>query len=230
MSNSPYTDIQRANLEAVEIARMEQHQNAIDMKPIDVNRPFRLGIMVNEANYEDILYYNAQFREINRLFGYKINLIFIGYKPENDKMNALEGVDFDYVPPTSIVHYFKQLKALDIDLMFIPLINEPNSQMLLYNSTSDDTKKWQEAALYKIPLLVCDIYPYNAGLIKLDWDGFIYQDRNEFMKFFVDLFENKFSSIKAAGHYAHERARQFYYSKETGELLMKVFIMDGLGV
>lgn len=224
-NESNFSETQLSNME--NSLKAQSEQRVMDIPKIDVNKPFRLGIMLNESNNEDVLFYNNEFREINRLYGHKINLIFIGYKKENDNVDLLNGVNFFYLPPTSIVHYFKQLKALELDLMFIPLINEPNTKMELYNRTSEDTKKWQEASLFKIPILVSDIYPYNSGLIKPDWDGFIYPNRSEFMTFFMDLFENKFASIKAAGHYAHERAKQLYYSKDAGEQLMRVFTMAG---
>src|SRR4051812_40417306 len=114
--------------------QQQQQENPQNQVPIQEtkNRPFRICIIVNASNLEDIEYYNEQFRTINKLYPTKVNLIFFGYRPEDDTNNALKGVTFEYVKPVSIIHYFKQLKALDFDLLFIPLIQN------VYNATSEN--------------------------------------------------------------------------------------------
>src|SRR5258708_7714813 len=119
------------------------------------NKPFCIGIKVTETNAEDIAYYNEQFKEINRLYEDKVKLLFFGYRPENDKTNMLDGVVFEYVKPVSKIHYFKQLKACEIDLLFVPLINNT------YNITSEDHDKFMEAGLMEIPIITIEIYPYS---------------------------------------------------------------------
>ena len=78
---------------------------------------FRIGIIVNQTNLEDILYYNKELQDINKLYGDKVSIVLLGYKPEEDKLNALDNVEFEYYKPVSIIHYFKYLKDAKIDLL-----------------------------------------------------------------------------------------------------------------
>ncbi len=204
-----------------ELAKNPQNQPVSNPAAADnaevKKRPFRIGIIVNLSNLEDIAYYNEQFREINKLFPTKINLLFMGYKPEDDKDNALEGVNFDFVKPVSIIHYFKQLKSLKIDLLFVPLIQN------IYNATSENYNKYLEAGLYGIPVLAPDIYPYNK-VIRNEQNGFIFQSRETFIPYLKNLLGKQFPLIKHCGTMAHkEITEELNYSNKNIRIISGMF-------
>lgn len=191
----------------------EQKNNEVKPKP----RPFRIGIIVNGYNDEDILYYNEQFKEINRKYKDKVRLVFIGYKPEADRLGMLKGVIFEYVKPVSIVHYFKQLNFMKIDLLFIPLINNK------FNATSENYNKYLEAGIFKIPVIAPDIYPYHK-IIKSGKNGFIYGNREQFIPYLQDLLMTKLKTIKPCGEEAYNLVvNEFNYSEKNIHALSQHF-------
>lgn len=190
-------------------------QSGAENKP---KRAFRIGIVANGLNDEDILYYNEQLKEINKLYREKIRIVVLGYKRENDRLNMLEGVIFEYVKPVSVVHYFKQLASMQIDLLFIPLINN------LHNATSEDYEKYLEAGVLKIPIIAPDIYPYNK-LIQNENNGFIFGNRDSFIKYLQDLLHNKLSMIRPCALRAHDDVvKNFNYSVDNINVLSSAFM------
>lgn len=168
-------------------------------------------------NDEDILYYNEQLKEINKIYREKIRIVVLGYKKENDRINMLDGVIYEYVKPVSIIHYFKQLSSMEINLLFIPLINNQ------YNATSENYNKYMEAGTFKIPIIAPDINPYNK-VIKNEVNGFIFGNREEFIPFLHDLLRNKFPLIKTCGINAQEDVfTNFNYSPDNIHLLSSYF-------
>lgn len=181
-------------------------------------RPFRIGIIANGMNDEDILYYNEELKAINALYRDKIRLIVMGYKNENDRLNMLKGVIFEYVKPVSIIHYFKQLASMQIDLLFIPLINNK------YNATSENYNKYLEAGVFKVPIIAPDIYPYNK-LITNEVNGFVYGQREDFIPYLRELLHKKSAIIKPCGIKAQEDVfENFNYSAENLDVLSSVFL------
>lgn len=169
-------------------------------------------------NDEDILYYNEQLRSINKMYRDKIRIVVMGYKNDKDRLNMMKGVIFEYVKPVSIVHYFKQLAAMQIDLLFVPLINN------LYNATSENYNKYLEAGVFKIPLITPDIYPYNQ-LITNEHNGFIFGKRENFIPYLIDLLANKPDFIKSCGERAREDVfKNFNYSVENIGVLSSAFV------
>lgn len=188
--------------------------------PKKANRAFRIGIIVNSCNYEDIKYYNEQFRKINKMYKDKITLVFFGYRPEDDVINALDGVNFEYVKPVSIVHYFKQLNSLTIDLLFIPLIKN------IFNITSENYNKYLEASVLRIPVITPDIYPYNK-IIKDKINGFLFTDREQFVPYLKDLLATQLGLIRLCANHANKDVvEKFNYSQGNMQIISNLFEMD----
>lgn len=184
-----------------------------------------MGIIVNETNAEDILYYNEEFKKINEIFGDKVKLIFYGYKKDEDKLNILDGVTYDYIKPVSIIHYFKQLKALELDLLFIPLISDIKAFPIQtkYNVTSENYNKFLEVGIFKVPILTVNTYPYNL-LLKDNMNAFIYPSKEVFIEYFKDLIEKKQAIIKLCGSHVYDLVtKDFNFSVENIKLLSSVF-------
>jgi glycosyltransferase involved in cell wall biosynthesis len=185
---------------------------------------FRIGIIVNQTNLEDILYYNKELQTINKLYGDKVSIVLLGYKPEDDKLNALDNVEFEYYKPVSIIHYFKYLKDANIDLLFIPLIHN------IYNATSENYKKYLEAGIHYIPVIVPNIYPYST-VIRDKQNGFIYGTpencgREHFIPYLKDLLLNIYETdlVNKCGQEAYvDVTTKFDFSKENIEVISKLF-------
>lgn len=140
----------------------------------------------------------------------------MGYDPADDKDNILDGVSYEYVKPVSIVHYFKQLKTNEIDLLFIPLINNT------YNATSENYNKYLEAALFNIPVLTVNIFPYNR-CISDQINGFLYDKKEDFFDYLRFLLGKQFDLIRHCGNSAfNEVTNKFNFSPENIALINKV--------
>lgn len=182
------------------------------------NKPFRIGIVVNASNLEDIEYYNEQLKTINKIYGKLVDIVLLGYKPEDDKFNSLDGVEFEYYKPVSIIHYFKYLKDANIDLLFIPLIHN------LYNSTSESYKKFLEAGIYCIPIIVPNINPYNT-VIHDKQNGFLYGtpedcNREHFIPYLKSLLNENIGLINVCGNNAYvDVTTKFDFTKENIEII-----------
>lgn len=176
-------------------------------------------------NGEDIEYYNEEFRKINELYGDKIKLIFYGYKKEEDKLNVFEGVSYDYCKPVTIIHHFKQIEDLDLDMLFIPLINDikTHPKATKYNITSENYNKFLEVGMFKIPVLTVNMPPYNI-LLKDEINSFIYPSKEKFMEYFNNLIEKKMGIIKICGNHLYEMVMtEFNFSEYNINLLSQVF-------
>jgi len=187
---------------------------------VDAKRAFRIGVIVNGCNYEDVKYYNEQFKKINRMYKDKIDLVFFGYKPEEDILDALDGVNFEYVKPVSIVHYFKQLNSLNIDLLLIPMIKS------LFNTTSENYNKYLEASVLRIPIIAPDVYPYNK-IIKDKINGFIFGEREQFVPYLKNLLLTELGLIRLCANHANKDVvEKFNYSQNNMQIISNLFEKD----
>ena len=179
--------------------------------------PLRIGIICNETNREDLVYYKKEFISINKLFGNRLELVFFGYNgADGDDDNWLEGVNFEYVKPVSIIHYFKQLKALNVDLIFIPLIRND------YNITSENYNKYLEAGCFGIPILTIRIYPYHR-IITDKFNGFLYDEKEGLLPYLEHLNTQR-ALIQQVGQNAQDDVkRQFDYTRENIQVLSDLF-------
>lgn len=193
-----------------------QQNESVEQKNEVKKRALRIGVIVNGFNLEDIKFYNEQFKRINKLYKDKVKLVFFGYDPEQDNLNALDGVNYEFVKPVSIIHYFKQLKALNIDLLFIPLIQN------VFNITSENYNKYMELGIYSIPVIAPDIYPYNT-VIRDKQNGFIFGKREDFISYLVELLSKNIGLIRLCGNHANEEVlKVFNYSEANMDIISKI--------
>ena len=185
----------------------------INIKALD---PLRIGIICNETNREDLLFYREELIRLNKEMEGKVTLVLYGYDGTDGNDNWLEGVDFEFIKPTSIIHYFKQLKALKLDLLFIPLIRS------VYNATSENYNKYLEASLFNIPILTINIYPYNT-LITDKRNGFLYKEKNEFIPYIEHLRIQR-ALLQTVGSFASENVKNnFSYSPKNMKIVSDLF-------
>ena len=195
---------------------MEKIDNSPKIKPL------RIGIIVNASNLEDIGYYNKQLQTINKMYQKNVEIVLLGYKPEDDKYNDLDGVEFEYYKQVSIIHYFKLLKNANIDLLFIPMIQN------MFNATSESYKKFLEAGIYAIPIIAPNMFPYNK-VIRNKENGFLYGTHEDcsnkhFIPYLTDLLYNDKGLIPICGGHAYDDVKNnFDFTKENIEVISKLF-------
>lgn len=181
--------------------------------------PLRVGIICSETNREDLLEYKNEFISINEKLGGKVELVLFGYNGSKEKDNWLDGINFEFVKPTTIVHYFKQLSSLNLDVLFIPL------KKTIHNVTSEDYSKFLEAGLFQIPIISVSIYPYQK-LIKNKVNGFLYKEKHELISLLDHLYVQR-KLVEDVGRNAYnDVTTEFNYSPEHIKLISDLFIKD----
>lgn len=197
-----------------EIKEDVKQEPVIEVK--ELPKKYRIGIICSPNNYHDIKFYNDEFRKINDRYGDKVSLIFVGYDYEEDKEKILDGVNFEYVKQVSIIHYFKQLQSLDLDLVFVPL------EKSLHNITSENFNKYLECGLFRIPIVVDDMFPYNH-IILSQRNGFLYKGKELFIQELDAILSNP-DLIKSVGEQSRKDVMTSYtYSPKNIEVISDIY-------
>lgn len=192
--------------------------NTINLKGVNGEplKPLRVGIISNETNREDLLHYRDELASIKTKLQGRVDLVIYGFDGVDKNDNWLKGVDFEFVKPTSIIHYPKQLKALEIDVLFIPLIRS------VFNYTSENYNKFLDAALFNIPVLTSNIYPYNS-LIMDKRNGFLFKEKHELIPYLDHLYTQR-QLVKTVGVEVNKMVlNEFDYSSENIEAISELF-------
>lgn len=172
-------------------------------------KPFVIGILCNGFNYTDIKAYNSQFKQINKEFKKSVTLMFIGYSAEHDTVNSLEGVIFKFTKSVSIAHFYKHTKALNINLLFIPLVRNR------YNEMSENYNKWLEATMLGIPVITLNMFPYGRAITN-NFTGLLFNTENDFFDRFKEVFVNDIAVLEYVAKNAQNVAdMHFSYSAEN---------------
>jgi len=179
-------------------------------------KPLRVGIISNETNREDLLHYRDELASIKTKLQGRIELVIYGFDGVDKNNNWLKGVDFEFVKPTSIIHYPKQLKALEIDVLFIPLIRS------VFNYTSENYNKFLEAGLFSIPVLTSNIYPYNSLIIDKR-NGFLFKEKHELIPYLDHLYTQR-QLVKTVGAEVNKMVlNEFDYSADNIKTITDLF-------
>ena len=186
-----------------------------EIKPLP--KKYRVGVICSPNSYSDISFYNDEFQKINEQYGDDVCLVFIGYDYENDKKKILDGVNFEYVKEVSVIHYFKQMQSLELDLVIIPLKKN------LYNITSETVNKYLECGLFKIPIIVDDMFPYNQVILN-QRNGFLYKGKEVFMQEIDKLLRNP-DLIKNVSEQSRKDVMQSYtYNENTIQVISSIYL------
>lgn len=182
----------------------------------------RIGIVATNYTWEDLNSYKEQFKEIQEKMGDKIQFVVIGFDGIDyftKKSCFPEGFNFEYIKPSTIVHYFKQLRNLNLDMMFIPLrTNE-------FNITSENYNKFLEAGLFDVPVMVYDIFPYNQ-IIKNGDTGIILSKKKDFIER-VEFFEKNRGELKRMGKNAHKFiSENFTFNEENLAIIDDIYTLN----
>jgi hypothetical protein len=164
-----------------EIKQQVEEENKEPEKKLP--KKYRIGVICSRGNYGDIKDYNDEFQKINEKYGDDVSLIFLGYDYDEDKDKILEGVNFEYIKQVSIIHFFKQLRSLELDIVFIPIRKN------IYNVTTETINKYLECGLLGIPVITLDVAPYNQVILN-QRNGFIYDEKINFINQLDSILNN----------------------------------------
>ena len=210
----------KESIEKVEIetetqkTEQTEEKAKVEIKPLP--RKYRIGIICSTNNLQDIHNYNQEFQKINETYGDNVTLIFINYDYENDQNKILDGVNFEYVK-VSMIHFFKELQLLGLDLMFVPLMKNN------FNITSENMDKYLESSLFKIPLLVDDMFPYNQIIVH-QRNGFLYKGKENFLQE-LDVVLNNYDLIKNVGEQSKiDTRRNYTFTQSNIDLIASIYI------
>lgn len=171
----------------------------LEYEKLPNDSPLRIGIVATNYTWEDLLSYKELFKEVKEKMGDKLKFIVMGFDGIDHKTQKNcfpDDFEFEYIKPSTIVHYFKQLRNLQLDIMFVPL------RVTEFNETSENYNKFLEAGLFKVPLMVYDIFPYNQ-IIKNGQNGILLQKKGDFVER-IDFFEKNRDELKRMGNGAYE--------------------------
>jgi glycosyltransferase involved in cell wall biosynthesis len=155
--------------------------------PIEEQSKVRVGIIATNYTWEDVNSYKEQLQKIQNELGDKVKFYVFGFDGidhQTKKSCFPENFKFEYVKPATIVHYFKQLKNIQLDVLFIPL--RKNN----FNETSENYNKFLEAGLLGVPTIVYDIFPYNK-IVKNGDNGVLLSKKDDLIERLKFFSENK---------------------------------------
>lgn len=134
-------------------------------------KKFNIAILVTD--YLNVIHYIDEISIIQKN-AKNIEFTFFGFKDDDkqefkivEKLNTIK-----YFKPVSIIHFYKLIKERNINLLFIPIIDD------VYNKTSENNKKYIDFSLLRIPILAPSIFPYNAIIMNKE-NGFLYNPKNK---------------------------------------------------
>jgi glycosyltransferase involved in cell wall biosynthesis len=190
--------------------------------PAEEKETLRIGIVATNYTWEDINSYKELFKEVKDKLGNKVKFISIGFNGIDhftQKSCFPDGFEFEYIKPSTIVHYFKQLRNLQLDMIFVPLrVNE-------FNMTSENYNKLLEAGLFSVPLMVYNIYPYSE-LIKNGDTGILLSTKKEFVER-IEFFQNNRAELKRIGENAHNYViENFNYNEEFVSIIDEIYTLE----
>lgn len=195
--------------------------NLPQLTPEEKN-PLRIGIVATNYTWDDLTSYKDIFNKVQKEFGDKVKFFLIGFDGIDHftKKNCFPSeFKIENIKPCTIVHYFKQLRNLQLDILFVPL------KKTTFNETSENYNKYLEAGLFKVPIMVADVFPYNK--ILHDGDNGIVLSKKEDMidkiKFFLD---NK-SELKRMGENSYKSIiENFSINEQNVEIIDNIYSVE----
>jgi len=189
---------------------------------IEEQKTMRIGIVATNYTWDDLASYKDTFHKIQTEFGDKVKFFLIGFDGIDHftKKNCFpDGFNFEQIKPCTIIHYYKQLRNLQLDILFVPL------KKTTFNETSENYNKYLEAGLFQIPLMVIDAFPYNA--IMRDGDnGIVINKKDDMIDKIRFFLENK-SELKRMGNNAYKSIiENFSINEQNVEIIDNIYSVD----
>jgi glycosyltransferase involved in cell wall biosynthesis len=202
-----------------ELVIMENVELDVPELTEEEKKPLRVGMIGTNYTWEDLNSYRDLFKEVQEKMKDKVKFILFGFDGIDHKTQKScfpKGFEFEHVKPCTIVHYYKQLRNLQLDILFIPLRHNE------YNMTSENYNKFLEAGIFKTPTMVYDIFPYNE-IVKNGQTGIILKKKKEFVER-IEFFEKNRDELKRMGDNAYTLIQDnFIYHKDNLPMIDKIY-------
>lgn len=183
------------------------------------SKKLRIGIVATNYTWEDINSYKDLISEVNTKFKDEVQFVLIGFNgidKDSEKSCFPKGMDIEHVEPCTIIHYFKQIKSSNIDLLFIPLRDNE------YNQTTENYNKYLEASILKTPVMVYNIFPYNK-IIENGKNGILLNKKKEFIEK-IEFFKDKKDELKRIGLESYNFVKEsFTFNEKNMNLINSIF-------
>jgi glycosyltransferase involved in cell wall biosynthesis len=193
----------------------ENIETQIQQLTLQEQKPLRVGIIATNYTWEDLTSYKEQFNKIQKELGDNVKFYLFGFDGidyQTGKSCFPEGFNFEIVKPSTIVHYYKQLRNLQLDALFIPLRKNT------FNETSENYNKFLEAGMFEVPTIVYDIFPYNQ-IIKNGDNGVLLSKKDDLIERLKFFSENK-NELKRMGKSANKFVLENFNITEQGIALI----------
>jgi glycosyltransferase involved in cell wall biosynthesis len=200
----------------------ENIENTIPQLTFEEQQPLRVGIIATNYTWEDLASYKEQFNKIQNELGDKVKFFVFGFDGIDYKTKKScfpENFQFEHIKPSTIVHYYKQLRNLQLDALFIPL--RKNN----FNETSENYNKFLEAGLFEVPTIVYDIFPYNQ-IIKNGDNGVLISKKDDLIERLKFFSENR-AELKRMGVSANKFVTEnFSLTEQSIALLDDIYTLN----
>jgi glycosyltransferase involved in cell wall biosynthesis len=189
----------------------ENIEKQIKPLTLEEQKPLRVGIVATNYTWEDLSSYKEQFNKTQKELGDNVKFFLFGFDGidyQTGKSCFSESFNFEIVKPSTIVHYYKQFRNLQLDALFVPLRKNT------FNETSENYNKFLEAGMFEVPTIVYDIFPYNQ-IIKNGDNGILLSKKDDLIERLKFFSENK-NELKRIGKNANKFVLKNFNITEQG--------------
>lgn len=217
-----YVSIGTLPLYLDKVVIMENIESTMPSLSLEEKKALRVGIIATNYTWEDLASYKEQFSKIQKELGAKVKFFVFGFDgiDNQTKKNCFpEGFNFEFVKPCTIVHYFKQLRNLQLDVLFVPLRKNT------FNETSENYNKFLEAGMFNIPTMVYDIYPYNQ-IIKNGDNGILLSKKDDIIER-LNFFSGNRAELSRIGKTANKYVSDnFSLTEQSVSILDEIYTLS----
>lgn len=201
---------------------LENIETEIKELSIEEQKTLRIGIVATNYTWDDLLSYKESFNKVQIEFGEKVKFFLIGFDGIDHfskKSCFPEGFKIEHIKPCTIVHYYKQLRNLQLDILFVPL------KKTTFNETSENYNKYLEAGLFKVPLMVIDAFPYNIILRDGD-NGIVLNKKDDIIDKIRFFLENKPELTRIGNNAYNSVIENFAFNEKNVEIIDNIYGVD----
>ncbi|GAA0892587.1 hypothetical protein GCM10009122_22660 [Fulvivirga kasyanovii] len=143
----------------------------------------RIGLVGNGSMHADFVLILGVLKNIQKIYGGKVELIFFGWNGKDPMGNyLLEELTCTIEKSVCFTDYFTRLHELALDIALLPLRDTS------YNSTKSPVK-YQEMAAAQVPVIASNVAPFK-DIIKDGDNGFLADTGKEWHEKIVSLIED----------------------------------------
>jgi glycosyltransferase involved in cell wall biosynthesis len=201
---------------------MENIETTIPKLDLEEQKVLRVGIVATNYTWEDLASYKEQFSKVQKELGEKVKFFVFGFDGiDNETKKNCFPADFncEFIKPCTIVHYYKQLRNLQFDVLFVPLRKNT------FNETSENYNKFLEAGMFNVPTMVYDIFPYNQ-IIKNGDNGILLSKKDDLIERLKFFSENKNELVRMGKNVNKFVIENFNLTEQNVALLDNIYTLN----